>query len=452
MLEATFDEIVPDELITAFRKMWAVEGPHAIAEVRKLIEVLAEGQNVDEVSAWVNRLALGLIGLGPDLTSWLEAVAVGGFELRPELDYAYSKDLKSRARYLARQQPMYGGDIEKHRQAWASEVTQMQAGGHLIAAAALLKEMRKNVAAKAAIGPGWALMVAVNDHCSANEKRMLHQFGGDNRLHELLAFAARWALKRFVTESCPNGIPQLSRAADWRRSLPPGVDVHAYFGKARQAKDQTSLGTGTLSHADGASVKMQILAGPRPSFLDFAALGATLKAAAAAKDGEDYDLFGPCIRPAEALVPPLSWLALYTISPEECFSRAMRAVARRRHRDRLAADNSPDTATEDYKVQVWLAHWINEGGGIPIALPMRYLSYVEEEACLAFETDGKQWRGYPAWSTYGLLPSAPSKLKPATLLDAQDMQPCEVVWVEPARRIDRILVGAQSEVKQEASE
>ncbi|WP_338501468.1 hypothetical protein V6R86_01640 [Sphingomonas kaistensis] len=453
MLEAPLHEIVPDHLIAAFRKMWEVEGPDAISEVRKLMDVLAEDQDSDEVSRWVAKIIFGLVGQGPDLASWLEAVAVGSFQLRPDMDYAYSGELKSRARHLARQRPMFIGDIEAHRRAWAVEVNQVQAGGLLIAASALMKEMKKNVAAKAAIGPGWPLMVAVNDHFGANEMKALHQFGGEHRLHELLAFGARWALRRFITEFHPHGAPKTSRAADWRRSLPPGVDVRAYFGRPRRTTAAPTDEAAASTDGSYASVQRRILAGSWPSFLDFTALKTMLNTQEEARRAFEDDPFGSSGVPVEPLVPPLAWLTLYNApSSEECFSRAMRAVARRRHREQLAAVGSPDVATEDYRMQVWLEHWIAEGGGIPKALPIRFFSYLEEEACLAFETKGEQWRGYPTWSGHGLLPREPSKLKPATLVDAQEMNPSEIVWVTPAREVDRILVNAQPDVESDTSE
>ena len=453
MLEAQFEEFVTEEVLRAYRQMWAVNAEDALSEARKLADALSQGRDADALATWVAKLTLGLTSQGPDLPSWLEALAVGSFELSPQLDYGHSRKLESAAKYLDRQSFVHREDIEKRRRAWAEHVTSLQGARHLIAASALNKELRKNIAAKAAIGPGWPLMVAVNDHCGAKEMRALHQFGGEHRLHELLAFGARWALRRFVTETHPDGAPKSSRAADWLRSLPPGVDARAYFGRPRRTNVEPTLQADALTEDTYASVQQRILAGPWPSFLDLTALKTTLKTQEEAKHAFEDDPLGWFSLPVEPLVPPLDWLTLYNApSPEECFSRAMRAVARQRHREQLVAIGSPDIATEDYKIQVWLEHWIAEGGGIPKALPIRFLSYLEEEACLAFETEGEQWRGYPTWSRYGLLPREPSKLKPATLVDAQAMNPAEVVWVAHARKVDRILVNAQPDVETDTSE
>jgi hypothetical protein len=252
-------------------------------------------------------------------------------------------------------------------------------------------------------------------------------------------------LRRFVTENFPDGAPKSTRTADWKKSLPPGVDVKAYFAGEKGAATREIGEEQAPTPASSACVEQEILSGPCPSFLDFPALRKKLKAAATAAAPDEswpfsYDPF------YEPLSDPLTWMTFYSVlSAEQCFSRALRAVARHEHRKRSAELGSVEVSTEDYKIQVWLKHWIMEGGGIPKDIPVRYLSVLEEEACLAFETDGERWSGFPTWKRYNLLPSKPSGLKPATLTEAPDIQP-PLTWIVPQpRKIDRILVDAGAE-------
>jgi len=209
--------------IAAFEAMWPA-GVAADDELRSIIAALTTPADKDGRAAFVAQLVAAIVGDAPDLASWLQAVAVGSFQLGPHQEYGRSARSKSRARLLQRQQ----GNIDLPAAAAGGPHAQ-QEGVRLIVASMLLKEMRKNVAAKAALGPAWPVMVAVMEQASAEEMRRLHQFGADPRLTRLLGVGVRLALRRYLATAHPAGVPAGPSAAEWRRSLPPGADPSTYL-------------------------------------------------------------------------------------------------------------------------------------------------------------------------------------------------------------------------------
>lgn len=415
MLEAGIASLITPELEEAFRTSWSASKEDAEAEARQIVTTLAEFDSTKEtlpekqiqVDALVARIVLGLVGEKPDLHSWLEAIAKGSFELRPPQDYAHSAQLKSRARLLSRQQGNLD-KIEPLRRAWAAEADASQDAVRLIAASALLKEMRKNVAAKAALGPAWPLMVAVNENCSAEEKRTLHRFGNDPSLISAIAAGARLGIQRFARSRLPAQEPATSRAADWRRSLPPGADARTYFSN----QDATSAERATSLEA----VEKKILEGPKPSFL--------------------VEMEVPIEkRPSQTMI--LNLLLAEPAEESHTFSRAVRALAREQERENLVKDGSPLVAAEDFRLQVWLRDWAQKGGDLPARLPARLYSYLEEEVCLAFETLGDDWPGCRRWREHGVIGDEPSKTRPTKdYLEA--FGDAAFTWCAPPRVIDRI--------------
>ncbi len=230
MLEADLNQIVDDDLMQAFRELFAEDPGLAYQELLEIIAMFsAPTKKGDAIRDFVAHLIMGLVGEEPHALSWFRAVAHGSFELRPHQDYGFSQALKSRARLLERQASMFIGNIEEHRRKWAGEVGSSQEGARIILFSMIALELRKNVAAKAALGPAWPLMVAV-DTMTVEEKRQLYWAGGDNRLHAMLASAVGTALEEFL-EYHGNSMEPPPANGDWARKLPPNVDAHRYFAE-----------------------------------------------------------------------------------------------------------------------------------------------------------------------------------------------------------------------------
>jgi hypothetical protein len=390
----------------------------------------------------VAKVVLGLVGEKPDLSAWLEAIAGGSFELRPAQDYAHSTELKSRARLLSRQQNNLD-KFEHLRRAWAAEADASHDAVRLIAASALLRELRKNVAAKAALGPAWPLMVAVNDHLSADEKRLLHRFGKDPAMIRCLAKGVELALKRFLERHAPDESATSIPAGEWRRRVPPKVDVVDYFASTgATASDQETTSPSTIEH-----VERQILSGPKPSFLVDAKIGKaafyspTRHQLAMMLPAHDEERAEPKTEyPTELEAEAAAELKITNAAKAATFAKAVRALMREQHRAKLVFDSSPIVDTDDFRVQVWLKNWAAQGGGLPSQLPVRLFNYLEEEVCLAYETQGADWPGCGMWRLLKVIGPEPSGMLPATLPPEYWAEDSEFTWVKPPRTIDRIIV------------
>ncbi|MCB4860314.1 hypothetical protein K7W03_11990, partial [Sphingobium sp. PNB] len=106
-----------------------------------------------------------------------------------------------------------------------------------------------------------------------------------------------------------------------------------------------------------------------------------------------------------------------------------------------------DTPTTDSHLDCRYARILSVAahGGVPPKIPTIFLDYLEEEACLAYETFGDDWPASEMWKTYGVIGPEVSRLKPAELFESEDdyWDPDrEFTWIQPPRAIDRIDVWA----------
>jgi hypothetical protein len=217
-----YDLVTPD-LLDAYRRLWSADEEAAAAEAREIVAVIGKRDTSDEKVAALAKIIIGLHGPSPDLNVWLEAIAVGDFELRPAQEYATSR-LESDARFFQQREGLLDPDVAT---SGFRALQRTQDGIRLIAASLLLKELRRVVAPLRAMGPAWPLLLAVMTVPSKDNKfrRRLHQSGGDERLIRLLRIGVWWAVRRYVRQESKPAPPAGGSAAAWRTKLPVGAEV-----------------------------------------------------------------------------------------------------------------------------------------------------------------------------------------------------------------------------------
>lgn len=423
MADLDLNELVPEDLRAAFAAMWPREKDAAAIEVRRLLEWVSKpAEHLTDTQNLVRRIFLGLVGEVPDLNTWLQAVVAGSIRLRDDQRYVVMRSDEKPARFLRRGLKTYD-EGPSARQRWAGITDAgVKEGMHLVAFLIIAKELKNLASGPAALGPAWPLMVAIDSYMTNEEQRALHSAGSNEELQRALADAIKAAVRPFVTARRGKSG---GRAADWRRELPPGTNAVAYF-EAKGATVATPLPA--VPSQDPLRVEELILRGPRPSFLP------------------------ADVEPTDRALP----LHLDLLLPGEraddevtVFGKAIRAIARKKAREEMIRSGTTDHHSDDFKIQIWLRDWARRGGGIPENLPPRFLSYLEEEACLAFETLGNSWTGARVWRQYRVIGDEPSKAKPEELpWDFWD-DGSEMTWINPPRRIDRIDVTAMKMARAE---
>ena len=407
-----WNELISAEHLDAFAAMWPQEREAASAEVRRLLDLVSKPtEHLNETRAFARRLLLGLVGEEPDVAAWMQAVAAGGLQLRPEQRYVVMRDREKPARFLERGLETYDHGVTARQERAGITDEGVKQGMHLVAFLLLAKEFKNLAAGPAALGPAWPLMVAVNSYLTNDEKRTLHIVGADKELQQALAEALKNALAPYA------GMEAETRAANWRRELPPTTDLQGFFnGKAACASSIDE----DAADDDLETIEKNILSGPRPSFLP---------TEIAKRWPKRYSL-------------PTEFQTLLPQSSDEfsTYSKGMRAVARQNARERAVKARSSDVQSTDFKVQVWLRFWVMRGGGIPPEIPLIFLGYLEEEACLAFETYGDDWPFCDMWKNYCVIGSTHSRLQPASMHEYYD-QHRDFSW-NPPRIIDRIDVNS----------
>lgn len=375
MADLDLNELISVEHREALAAMWPGEKEAAAAEVRQLLEWVSKpAQHLSDTQKLVRRLFHGLVGEVPDPGAWLQAAAVGSLQLRSDQRYVIMRANEKPARFIERGLKTYDEGVSG-RQRWAGITDAgVKQGMHLVGFSIIAKELKNLASGPAALGPAWPLMVAIDTYLSNEEKRVLHAAGANEELQLTLADAVKAAVAEFLSGRGPNAYSG-SRAADWRRELPPGTDVKAYF-ETKKAAAATSLGSG-VPHDDHRLTVEMILNGPRPSFLP--------------------------MDPAESSPEiPNKLKMLLPRRPVDLTLTAYRALARRDAREVAMMSRALDVQTDDFKVQVWLCEWARRGGGVTADFPTIYFLYLVEEACLAYAKDCS-WVGAPRWQNYGVL-------------------------------------------------
>lgn len=235
MIRKRLEALFEDETLNALEEISSRVGDQAMADLEFVLSIFSEPQDHDEIDGFMVRLIIALVGFDPDPVVWLRALSEDGYLLTPRQDYAASRDLHSKARFLKRTAGRLDPEIEGLRRKYAADFSEGQLGVRLVLFSAIMHELRKGVNERSALGVAWPLMVAVDKHFTTEEKRALHHFGGDTRLIEYLAEGAREALDLFLDVEEP-GEHEIPATADWRRTLPPRARVEEYFCAGCQRK------------------------------------------------------------------------------------------------------------------------------------------------------------------------------------------------------------------------
>ncbi|MCB4863283.1 hypothetical protein K7W03_27300 [Sphingobium sp. PNB] len=339
MANMDLNELISEEHLGAFAAMWPQEQEAAAAEVRQLLELVTRPtEHLTKTQAFARRLLLGLVGDEPDIAIWMQAVAASGLQLRPEHQYVVLRDRQKPGRYIERGLRTYFDGVDARQQRAGITDEGVKQGMHLVAFLLLAKEFKNIASGPAALGPAWPLMVAVDSYLSNDEKRALYAAGADAKLQRALADALKGVLAEDASCQSGAGTSSASRAANWRRELPPKTNLERYFEAKRAGRSTDNRETDLIT------VEEMILSGPRPSFLP-----------------ADVDRCWP----SRSKLPTRFNVLLPQKSDEyETFLKAMRAIARRNSREHAIRTEAPEVYSTDFKVQVWLRNWVGRGGGI----------------------------------------------------------------------------------------
>jgi hypothetical protein len=222
MMKLGLDELFSPGLLKAFRERWGASPYIADAEAQEIVRQLT---NPSEKEALAVKIVLCLVGDEPDFYAWMEALAGGTFELRPNVKYAQPGKMHIQpARFFADQRKIIDRLAHKHlkpeemhdwRHAYEDAL-------RLIVASQLLKEMRIGVAAKAALGLAWPLMLAADQKkISSKNRKLLHLYGSEPEFIDRLSDAIKGAIGSW-TDTHHDGVGPSTRhyLSDYLSRLP----------------------------------------------------------------------------------------------------------------------------------------------------------------------------------------------------------------------------------------
>lgn len=369
MLKLSLDDLFGADIVSAFQKQWASDPDAAAAQAERAIRSIIAPR--DEREQFVAKFVLALVGPEPDGFAWMEALAKGDFKLRDNVTYAIGRVGESPSQFVKRQRdrirelsghPKAKGHEEEYRNAYNDAL-------RLVVASTLLMEMRKGVAAKAAIGAGWPLMAGVKKHLTVGEMRALYWYGNDAELQLRMAEAARNVLAAFQAERPTEEVP---RRADPDRSLPPGADINAFFRSESASSTDVSPG-----EQDRRRMMIDV-----PDYI--------VQAEAS-----------PASDQARAYLRAKSLLGLTeAASGAYALTMALRSQRRWDLRKRWI-DGSIAGPPADYHIQSAIWEHVQGGGFMPNNIPIEHVHYLEEDACHAFHDLGKEWLGIEIWQQAG---------------------------------------------------
>lgn len=268
------DLFTPEER-AAFAAMWADDPEGARQQVRAIMDMFARPKShVPEVRLLVFNFIRGLLSPEPEMGAWIQAVAAGSFELRPEQKYAMPGIEDRAARFIDRgRSTLDEGVSPAQRKIGITDETACD-GMNLVLFGSVAKEFRNVALARVAIGTAWPLAAGVDKFLTNDEHRLLYRFGNDDELQVRMAAAARTALREYLSEKFGDEVPKGTRAASHERDLPIGVDLRGHFTRAEAAvlsyreELMTSLGVGfdaspsdvgdALARADAATVRSSL--------------------------------------------------------------------------------------------------------------------------------------------------------------------------------------------------
>lgn len=365
MLTLRLDELVTPELVEAFQQLWTAGPAASLAQANDAMRILTTPGN--EAERFVASIVLALVGPEPDAFAWLEAMGRGRFELGDAVTVTIARVKQSPAQAITRQRQRIAA-LAAHTAPVVERAAVENAykdALRLLVAASLLTRMREAVATKAALGSGWAPMVAVADYCTTEEKRILFWLGDDGNFQKALGTAIGEVLARFA---CPYPAAATPTRDELKRQLPPNVNPYAFF---REQGDKV------------AARSIEDRRAPRvvPEFMR-----------EPSREEASHALYR-----AELLMPSLSEVASGDGQANVAFALALRSRDRRLERWRYRRDGDSGLTFRAWNVQEAVWRHVRAGGFFPVELPAALVSYFEEDLAWCYHQLGYCWIGYPRW-------------------------------------------------------
>ena len=250
------NELLEPELLASFNQMMEVtraDGSVAVGaldQARAVLSMLVTGSGqakVNEVSTiHVGRatvlpvLIAALLKDDPDPVAWIEAVAKGGFNLTGYLRYGeIGSDRGSPGNYLPRllaKLDRLAGDPRSRSH--PERIADLRTALCILIASVLLREMRRNIGAKAAMGPAWTVMLAVADHTKRQSHRELDALASDPKFLAHLGDTIASTVARYIAQLPTDERPALRSNSAIVSSPPAGADVEVHFSRKEEQERQ----------------------------------------------------------------------------------------------------------------------------------------------------------------------------------------------------------------------
>jgi hypothetical protein len=392
MLTLGLEELFTPEQLKAFRERWAGSAAVSAAHARDIVRQLT---NPTDKEALVAEIVLCLVGDEPDVYAWTEALAVGSFELRPNVKYAHhGKRGVQPARFYEDQRKLIEGVADRNltpeqKRDWRHAYDDAL---KLIVASQLLHEMRVGVAAKAALGVAWPLMLAADGkRFGLRKRKLLHLFGGEPEFIERLREAIEAALQVWIEEHHGGHAPSVRHLGDNTDTLPgqPTPDeILAAVDPVAEAIGQyrVELFQQLDMPSQDMSSKLPPIKPHEIAALDAAAIQSAIQIAGLHNGGfvEEAASFTACVPHALRYTPDdirrLHMLLPILSDCEPASPHFRAAVMRARKRMELRTGSS--TLEADRRIQEQVASWVSSGFPPPPDLRAEHAAYFEEEVCL----------------------------------------------------------------------
>ncbi len=219
-----------------------------------------------------------LVGSEPDVGAWIEAIAQGKFDVAAHIPVRKpGNKTGSAGNYLPRILTRYERTANKRGSVHATIAQKQRTELGLLIAATLIRELRKAIGAKVALGSAWPLMRAVSQPKDAELRRYLADFGADKAFLGHLRASILNATREWA-EHAGRKKP-LSTNAQVASSFPAGAEPAVYFATVedrdkRRENELVAFGKLMLGSSANAHDRhvLDRLANEEPAYADWRAV------------------------------------------------------------------------------------------------------------------------------------------------------------------------------------
>lgn len=358
-------------------------------------------------------LIAALVNEHPEPEAWIEAIAVGRFDVSVEKRYAQPRsqgvELGSPGNYLPRLLQRYkaaaGGSDRLSKMAAARLGTALR----LLIATALLRELKKATNSHAALGSAWPLIHAVSSRPQAKLRRLIAQHGDNTKFIAHLASAIEVAVAEWIGRLGTGDLTLTNPQVD--SQVPSGVDTDAIFGRQMSAdkrREQGLIEFGRLmlrGGDDSDEINCRALAtlSEEPQFANWREMmtGGTPPGARYLKEGAVR--LDPAT--AERHHRRLRFLMPVAAGPATLGQVQGRALGAAKlilsdFKIVVLGIKLADHVTDDVARGVF--HYAREIGPPPPSVALEHLGWFEASAC--YHSLCSNWRARDAWRAAGLMP------------------------------------------------